>query len=149
MTIVVDASVAVKWLIEEPFADNAEALRKDAERADQYVVAPPLLPAEVTNAIYQQLRRREITEQQAGWAVAQIALFPVDIISDALLHEEAYAFARLHRLGSVYDSQYIVLARKLDAELWTDDQRLLNSISHAAPWVQWIGDYPVPGATTP
>lgn len=147
MTTVVDASVAVKWLVLKPYTPQARALRADSVRLQRSLVAPPLLPAEVTNAIYQQYRRREITEQQADMAVAQIALFPISIIADARLHEEAYAFARLHRLGNVYDSHYVVLARKLAAELWTDDQRLLNSIGPVAPWVRWIGHYPLHGST--
>lgn len=62
---------------------------------------------------------------------------PTPIISDAL------AFTQLHGLRAVYDSIYVVLARQLGADLWTADTRLLNALGGAAPWVRWIGAYPL------
>ena len=45
--------------------------------------------------------------------------------------------------SSDYDSLYVVLAQLLNVELWTADQRLLQMIGAAAPWVRFIGDYPL------
>ena len=49
--------------------------------------------------------------------------------------------ARAHGLGAIYDALYVVLAQRLDAELWTTDRNLINAVGRAAPWVRWIGDY--------
>ena len=67
------------------------------------------------------------------------------MLSPPDLPQEAYAFAKRHRLGAIYDSLYVVLARDLGAVLWTDDQSLLNALGSAAPWVRWLGDYPAAG----
>ena len=45
--------------------------------------------------------------------------------------------------ASAYDSVYVVLADMLEAELWTDDRRLLNSVEGVAHAVRWVGDYPL------
>jgi len=37
----------------------------------------------------------------------------------------------------------VVLAQMLDTELWTDDRRLRNAVGSVAPWIRWIGDYPL------
>lgn len=43
--------------------------------------------------------------------------------------------------ASVAFKVVIVLAEMLEAKLWTDDRRLINSVGEATPWVRWIGDY--------
>jgi predicted nucleic acid-binding protein len=53
--VVVDASVAMKWLIEEELSQQAEALYEQSLRAGIAIVAPPHLTIEVANALY---RRR-------------------------------------------------------------------------------------------
>ena len=142
---VVDASVVVKWVVEEEFADQAEALFTRAARSRQLLQAPALLPNEVTNAVYQKLRRGRMTTEEADRAVAEaLAMIEigVELTATPSLLRTAYAFAKAQNLPAIYDSLYVVLARDLDAELWTDDRRLLAAVSAAAPWVRWIGDYP-------
>jgi predicted nucleic acid-binding protein len=143
--IVVDASVAVKWLLDEPLSDVAEQLYNDSSAFHRPLVAPSLLPNEVTNAIYQQLRRGGLVETEADAAVVRFARLDVQLLAPPELPQEAYAFAKRHRLGAIYDSLYVVLAQRLGAELWTDDRSLLNSVGPAAPWIRWLGDYPAAG----
>ena len=54
--ICVDASVAVKWILEEERRDRADALYDATVDADQPIIAPPLLPLEVTNILRQRMR---------------------------------------------------------------------------------------------
>jgi predicted nucleic acid-binding protein len=61
MRVVVDASVAVKWVIPEVLSDQADAVRG---RAD-HVLAPDLLLPEAANALWKKLTRREITAREA------------------------------------------------------------------------------------
>ena len=144
--LVVDASVAVKWVIVEAFSAQADALLTDALRAHRQIVGPPTLLAEVTNAIYQRQRRRAhgITPTEAERAVAQFLRLGIALLTPADLYPQAFAFARTHQLTNVYDSLYVVLAQTLGTELWTDDQALLRALGTAAPWVRSIRDYPLP-----
>ncbi len=144
--IVVDASVAVKWVLGEAFSDRALMLYGTGVRSGQPLLAPIILPNEVANAVYQQLRRGRITESEADAAVSRFSGYAVDLLSPPGLVEQAYAFAKRHQLGAIDDSLYVVLARELGADLWTDDRALLTRLAAAAPWVRWIGDHPPAGA---
>lgn len=139
--IVVDASVAVKWLLAEEFTDNARALLAHARSARTAVLAPTHLPSEVTNAIYQRCRRKEIDQAEADEALAAFLGLPLRLLGSADLYRRALAFAREQRLGDTYDSLYVVLAQMVGGELWTDDRALLKAVGSLAPWVRWIGDY--------
>ena len=142
--LVVDASVAVKWVLtDEDFAREAATLLASGLRDGLRLVGPPLFMAEATNAIYQRLRRNDLTEEDADRGVAHIWSRPVAIMAPPDLTERAYRFVQAHRLANVYDSHYVVLAQELGAEFWTGDRRVFNSLNSVAPWVRWIGDYQV------
>lgn len=55
--IVIDASAALKWVLDEEHSDRAHALLSDALERHTMLSAPPLLAGEAANAIYQQQRR--------------------------------------------------------------------------------------------
>ncbi len=38
-----------------------------------------------------------------------------------------------------YDAHYLALAARLGAEFWTADQRLVNTVQSALPWVRFVG----------
>lgn len=147
-SIVVDTSVVIKLVLEEERSAHAVSLYDDAARNGALLVAPSLLLAEVGNAIYQRYRRGAFTLEESDEALARFARLRIEVAWDQELYQHAFAFARDHRLPAIYDSHFVVLARSLNAECWTDDQRLLNSIGQFVPWVRWIGNYPVSGPTT-
>jgi predicted nucleic acid-binding protein len=59
-TLVVDASVAVKWVVEEPRTEEALLLR-----ATSRLLAPDLLVAECANILWKKVQRQELTPQEA------------------------------------------------------------------------------------
>ncbi len=138
--VVVDASVAIKWFIDEEETDRARALLVDSAHGS--ILGPPILASEVTNAIYQRLRRRDIAPGEAEEALLGFLAMRIQLVSPPGLYQEAFAFARAHGLRDSYDSLYVVLARMVEGDLWTDDRVLLKSVGPVAPWVRWIGDYP-------
>ena len=102
------------------------------------------MASEVANAIYQRLRRNDLTEAEADQALNEFLHLPINLFATPELYERAFLFAKTHGITNIYDSLYVVLADTLDAELWTDDRRFLRAID--APWVRWIGDYQLPSA---
>lgn len=142
---VIDASVAVKLLIRGEHADRARRLLASVAQSGQQLSAPTLLPGEVTNALYQQVRRRGIMLDEARTALARFEQVPIRLIHQHSIAEQAFAFAEAYSLRAVYDSFYVVLARLQNAGLWTDDRRLLREVGPVAPWVRWIGDNPLAG----
>jgi len=139
--VVVDASVAVKWVVEEDYSDRAEELYAASLQFRYPVLAPSLMPNEVANAIYQRLRQGKLSELDATDAIARFLGFTFTLMAPAELPRPCICVARMHGLKSIYDSLYVLLAQQLGTDLWTDDRALLRSVAHAAPWVRWIGDY--------
>ena len=146
--ICVDASLAAKWIFpEEPFSTQAEALYQDTISAAKRVVAPPLLPIEVTNIVRQRMRRGKAPEKpllslpQAQEALDLFQAFSVELIMLSELHQQALELVATHDLPAVYDAHYVALAQLLGCPFWTADQKLTNTLRSKLPFVQWIGNY--------
>ncbi len=136
--IVVDASVAVKWVLVEELSDRAHALLQEARRVRRRLVAPPHLPAEVTNALYQRLRRHDLSEQEAQEALETYLDFEIDLLDPPGLYQKAFNLSTTYALPSTYDSLYLALADTLEAAFWTNDRRLIDA---RVPWARPISDF--------
>jgi len=124
MTIVVDASVAVKWVIPEELSDQAESLRGRADR----LLAPDLLLPEAANALWKKLLRREITTSEAAQAIDLLMQSGLDLRPSGPLLGRALTLAQRLR-HPVYDCIYVALAQAEGATLVSADQRLLARIA--------------------
>ena len=62
--VVVDASLAFKWLVEEVDSDKADTLAEMWDTTGIQTVAPYFLSAEVTNILLQRIKRREIDVEE-------------------------------------------------------------------------------------
>jgi predicted nucleic acid-binding protein len=58
--LVIDASIAVKWVVEEEGTAAALSLRKRAR-----LIAPDLLISECANILWKKVRRRELSKDEA------------------------------------------------------------------------------------
>lgn len=139
--IVVDSSVAVKWLIEEDLTPEAENLGAAAAASRETLIAPPLLPMEVANVLHQRVRRSIMTFEAALQLFDEYLSVPIMLAFPAGLTRRALIIADQFRLPAVYDAHYIALAEYLGCDLWTADQRLLRALGGQLPFVRWIGDY--------
>ena len=124
MSWVVDASVAVKWVIPETLSDEADRIRD----GDDDVLAPDLLLVEVANALWRKTAAREISPREADAAFDLVRRGGIDLRPTAPLLPRAMEMAR--RLGHpVYDCVYLALAEREHAAFVTADQRLLGRLS--------------------
>jgi predicted nucleic acid-binding protein len=121
---VVDASVAVKWLIAETFSDQAVRL------LDQKLtlVAPELLFAEAANALWVICRRGDITKADFAEAVDVLKAAPIAV--PVSMRELASPAARLATdLGHpAYDCFYLALAMQEQYPVVTADQRFYDIV---------------------
>ena len=119
MRVTVDASVAVKWFIDEPGTDNAIRLLE----SDDLLIAPELIISEVANAVWRRAAAGDIDREQATaipQALVQVLsdITPVcELIDDAM----DIAFAEEH---TVYDCIYLALAQQRNSTLATADSKL-------------------------
>jgi predicted nucleic acid-binding protein len=131
--LVVDASVAVKWVLSETDSDRALALRA---RGIPFA-APSLLVEEVANVACQRARRGEITRNQAVDAARVVIGLVPDIVPVRDLYEDAIRLA-IDLDHPVYDCFYIALALRNQAPLATADRKLIELAMRAGvrldPW---------------
>lgn len=83
---VIDASVAIRWLIQERGTDEANRLRTHR------LLAPDLVRAECANVLWKKVRRAELTEQEAMLAVRLLAHSDIRLMPMRLLLEPGARF---------------------------------------------------------
>ena len=134
---VVDASVAVSWVIPELWSPQARLLL-DAGRQR---VAPAWLRAEVANVLWKRLKRRELTMQQAQRGVSLVSRYVELAAMDNLVARALDLAAALDE--PVYDCLYVALAESLAAPLVTADRSLHRALrAGRQAEVIWIKDLP-------
>ena len=129
MSLVVDASVALKWFLsEEPHAGQALAIVQDGAS----LIAPDFLIAEVCNAAWRSARLGRISQAQVDEIAAILPRFFDALVSAAGLAPRAVAIAgQLDH--PVYDCLYLALAEAEQVCLVTTDMQLLGKI-RATSW---------------
>lgn len=134
----VDASVVVKWALDEPGRRKSLALL-DAYEADQVdLIAPRVLPEEVASALSKRCRRRLMTRAQAETAFQFIEQRMPFLIHDARLVNEALSLS-IQRHLSVWDCLYLALAIRYRCDLVTADQRFHRAVKPHYPFVMLLG----------
>jgi predicted nucleic acid-binding protein len=125
VTIVIDASVAVKWVLSETGSDAADALLDD-----QDLMAPVLWLAEAANVLWRRARTGDITAQQANARLAELRKAPVASLPIEPHLEQALALAV--EIGRpIYDCVYLALALHHETHVVTADRRFANVASLA------------------
>lgn len=124
MTFVIDASVALKWFVEEAGSEPAAALLAGAD----LLIAPDLIGAEVANAGWKAVRAGTMLPAQHDHAAARLPLAFDDLAPLAPLAERAVALSRLLD-HPAYDCFYLALAEERAATLVTADQRFLDRLA--------------------
>jgi len=114
--IVIDASVAVKWVIDEPESEAAVALR------DQELIAPALWLAEAANALWRHARIGEIGDDEAAAHFAELLKAPVASLPIEPYLEQALKLA-MEISHPVYHCIYLALALHHRTHVETADRR--------------------------
>ncbi len=141
--VVVDASIALKWVLDEPDSDIAQILLAEWIDKGLVILAPALLAYEATNSLYRIARKGEITRDRARQALIKILFtgLEFDFSQGASLSMKAMELSERFDRPATYDSHYLALAEREGCEFWTADTRLWNSIKGKFSWARWMGNY--------
>lgn len=126
-TLVVDASVAVKWVVAESGTDQAVQLRSSFD-----FLAPELIVAECANILWKKTMRRELAREEALLAARLLTRSDVELVPLQGLGEAATALA-IDLGHPAYDCAYLALARERGCRFVTADRRLLALVGQLAP----------------
>jgi len=121
-TLIIDASIAVKWVVEEEGTSQALALRRRAK-----LIAPELLVAECANILWKKVQRNELSKDEAVLAARLLETAEIELAPTRSLLEPATRIAiELDHPAS--DCLYLALAVERECQFVTADQRLLRKL---------------------
>lgn len=125
MSAVFDASVVIKWFVDDPLADAAV----EARRTHGPAVAPDLMLMEVANVFRRYVVRGEL---RSSSAVENLSVIPqvVELVDHRGLVAEAFTVA-CDLNHSMTDCLYAVMARRLGLPLITADLKLARKLGTA------------------
>lgn len=123
-TVVVDASVALKWFVPEEHA--AEALR--FLDGTFHLLAPELLFPELGNILWKKMRRGELNAAEARAVLAALAHVPLEVVPASALVEAALEIAIAYD-RTVYDALHLALAVARKCAFVTADARLAHAVA--------------------
>ena len=119
-SITIDASVAVKTIIEESFS----GLARNVLAGFDLVLAPAHAYAEIAEVIYRKSSVGLIGERQANFALERLPQILTLVPLDAII-VDAFGIAR-ELQHSVYDCLYVAAALKHQTKLITADLKLVT-----------------------
>lgn len=142
-SVVVDTSIVIKWVLYEPDSPIAQALLTEWTERGLIILAPPLLVYEITNSLYQKLRRGIISIEKAQQTLKKVltAGLEIDFTRREELHFTALKLAHDYKLPATYDAHYLALAAYEECEFWTADTRIWKAVKEQLPWVRCLVDY--------
>jgi predicted nucleic acid-binding protein len=125
-TLVIDASVAIKWIVQENGTDAALGLRSRF-----HFIAPDLIVAECSNILWKKTLRSELTSDEAAMASRLLKHADIELQSSRGLIEEMTVLA-IDLGHAAYDCAYLTLARQKQLRFVTADKRLLEVVERKA-----------------
>jgi predicted nucleic acid-binding protein len=141
MKYVIDASVALKWLVPEVDTDRALRLLDGFQNAIHDLIAPDILPVETTHALTRAERQGRITTARGNQLFIDFLNQLPQLHSCLPLLPKAYALSSTVRQG-VYDSLYVALAEREQCELVTADDKLVKNMQAAYPFIIALSSLP-------
>ena len=136
--VVADASVIVKFFVNEAHSEAAHRLRDSLISGKIGLIEPSLLFYEVMNAVrYSKARRFTIGELKLIAEALENYAFTVFGLDADLMNRTIDVAAK--RNISFYDAAYVALAINTDSRLYTADEKLIKAVK--SPQIMHIRDF--------
>jgi predicted nucleic acid-binding protein len=122
-TFVIDASIALKWVVEEDGTAEALSLRRHAK-----LIASELLSVECANILWKKVRRDELSAGEASLAARLLQTADLEYLPTRHLLEAATQ-AAIELDHPAYDCLYLVLAAETSCRFVTADEHFVRKLS--------------------
>jgi predicted nucleic acid-binding protein len=140
MRAVLDASVAISWVLPYPLSSQAKRLRDEFTRQIHDLIAPTCFADEVASALTKAERQKIIVVGQAVGLLSDILQTSPMLIPHSHLLSRATIISSQTRSG-LFDCIYIALAEQEGCEVLTADQKLVRNVQNQFPFVRSIDAY--------
>ena len=136
---VVDANVAIKWVVPEIHSEAALRLRN----TDHTLLVPDFFFPEIGNILWKRVRRGETTLENAQEDLGALMGLNLQINSSVPLMSQALEIA-VRVQQAVYDCVYLMLAVTRACQMVTADERFFNALQNdpLATHLCWMEDLP-------
>jgi predicted nucleic acid-binding protein len=138
---VADVSLTLKWVLNEPDSDVARRLLTEWRENGIQPVVPSWFACELANTLFQRFRDGSIATIKDAEAAFDVVMRLVVVIGDDP-SDARRAMRIAHEVGQkqTYDAQYAALAERLGCELWTADDKFLDTTRGVLPGVRSISE---------
>jgi predicted nucleic acid-binding protein len=140
MNLIVDPSVAVKWLVNESDTDRAEALLDLCRVGKCVPLAPDILAVEVSSVLWRRVRQGSLQTRQAELLFAAFNRIRPVLVPLLDLCDRALRLALMYQ-HSVYDCLYLALALERQCDLITADEKFYRAFSHLFPEIKLLHNW--------
>lgn len=140
MKYVLDASVAICWVIPRPLSAKALQMRDEYLRQIHELLAPAVLLDEVAGALTKAERQKDIAVGQAAPLYAKVMNIPPILIAHVPLITRAIDISSRTRSG-YYDCLYVALAEQEGCQLITADQKSINNLAPQFPFILPLANF--------
>jgi predicted nucleic acid-binding protein len=138
---VLDASVALKWVLPETDTLKAVRLRTEFRNGIRELISPDIFPFEIAHALAKAERQRIIAQGAGERKLLSVLKAAPNLRPSLPLLHRAYQIASQARIG-VWDCLYIALAEREGCDLITADQKLLHNLGGMFPFLVDLATLP-------
>ena len=100
---------------------------------DHKLHAPTLWRSETLSALYQAVKRGDLTVEAAREQLAYIGRLKIRLLGDAVLRRRAWEVAEQLDLATTYEAEYVALAQLQKCTLVSTDKRWLKRVGNLVP----------------
>jgi predicted nucleic acid-binding protein len=139
MKYLLDASVAIKWVIVEPDSHKSTRLREDYRNVIHELLAPESFTIECAYSLTKKQRQRLLPDARALWDDIMMdapVLAPILPLMDRALD------ISIQTRHNFYDCLYVALAEREGCEVVTADTKLITNLQARFPFITSLATLP-------
>jgi predicted nucleic acid-binding protein len=136
--ICVDANFVVFLVQADSETSPFIVLWNEWQEQDYQIIAPTLFGYEVTNVFHRMSLAGQILPEEAEQLLEEAFNLGISLYGDKALYSSALILARSLNLSAAYDAHYLALSERFNAEFYTSDKRLFNSVKDIITWIHLV-----------
>jgi len=139
-SLVVDASVVLKWYIPDEQIECADRIKIDFLDKRVLLLAPSIIHYEINNVVLNAVKSNRLSLNKATLALRDFYYSDIKFHSSPSLLLFSFKVAEKLNISS-YDASYVALCQMAKAPFYTADPRLLEKVKNKVPLVKPLASY--------